>query len=184
MRFYQAESKRAFLKWGWIDFISSIPNLPFVRAGRIFSVVRVFRVLRTIRSAKVLAHFVFRNRAKGALGAVGLLAALLVVFSSIMILNCERDPKSNIVTATDALLWALSTLGNVGSGNKFPVTPEGRLIGAVLMVAGVALVSTFTAYVASVFLEPADNKEEKKLDLLLEEVRLLRSKVEELERKR
>ncbi len=180
-RLYRAENKRAFLKWGWIDFVSSIPNLPFIRVGRLFSVMRLFRMLRTIRSAKILAHFVYRNRARGALWSAGLMGALLVIFSSIAILNCERDPKANIKTGNDALLWSLATLGNMSSGDKYPVTPEGRVIGAVLMLGGVALVSTFTAFIASFFLEPGGKKEEEKLDLVLEEVRVLRQKIEQLE---
>jgi voltage-gated potassium channel len=31
IRLYQAESKLAFLKWGWIDFIACIPNLEVLR---------------------------------------------------------------------------------------------------------------------------------------------------------
>src|SRR5881396_3714896 len=33
-RLYRAENRMAFLKWGWIDFISSIPNLDLFRWGR------------------------------------------------------------------------------------------------------------------------------------------------------
>ncbi|MCZ8216869.1 MAG: ion transporter, partial [Cyclobacteriaceae bacterium] len=34
IRFYKAESKLKFMKWGWIDLISSIPNVDFLRFGR------------------------------------------------------------------------------------------------------------------------------------------------------
>jgi voltage-gated potassium channel len=33
VRFYKAESKLTFLKWGWIDLIASIPNVQFLRVG-------------------------------------------------------------------------------------------------------------------------------------------------------
>ena len=45
-RLYRAESKLAFLKWGWVDFISSIPLLTWFRWGRVVSMIRVIRVLR------------------------------------------------------------------------------------------------------------------------------------------
>jgi voltage-gated potassium channel len=45
------------------------------------------------------------------------------------------------------------TITTVGYGDKFPVTTEGRLIAALLMTAGVGLFGTFTAFVASWFVE-------------------------------
>src|ERR1039457_2781751 len=43
IRFYKAESKLVFLKWGWIDLIASIPNLPVLRVGRLVRILRVIR---------------------------------------------------------------------------------------------------------------------------------------------
>src|SRR2546423_8023445 len=53
-RLYQAESKVAFMKWGWIDLISSIPMLDIFRWGRLLRIVRILRILRGVRSAKVI----------------------------------------------------------------------------------------------------------------------------------
>src|SRR5437899_10157242 len=39
-RFYRAESKLAFMKWGWIDLIACIPNLEILRWGRLVRVLR------------------------------------------------------------------------------------------------------------------------------------------------
>ena len=55
---------------------------------------------------------------------------LLVIFSSIAILNVETAPESNIKTAEDAIWWAFVTITTVGYGDKFPVTTEGRIIAA------------------------------------------------------
>jgi voltage-gated potassium channel len=76
---------------------------------------------------------------------------LLIIFSSIAILQVEKDPASNIKSAEDAIWWAYVTITTVGYGDKYPVTTEGRVIAAVLMTAGVGLFGTFTAYVASWF---------------------------------
>lgn len=35
VRFHKAKSKLAFLKWGWIDLVASIPNVPILRVGRL-----------------------------------------------------------------------------------------------------------------------------------------------------
>ena len=70
--------------------------------------------------------------------------------------------------------------GWIGYGDKFPVTHEGRIIAALLMTAGVGLFGTFTAYVASYFLEAEREKEENEIQQLIGEVRLLREKVDSL----
>ncbi len=150
-RLYKSPNKASFMKWGWIDLISSIPSLPFVRFGRIFRLIRLFRILRAFRSIRVLSRHLFRNRVEGTMSAVAIITFLVVIFSSISILLVETDSASNIKSAEDAIWWSLSTITTVGYGDKFPVTTEGRLIGVTLMIVGVGLFGTFTAYVASWF---------------------------------
>lgn len=153
IRFNKAESKLQFMKWGWIDLISSIPMISFLRVGRTFRIIRIIRLLRAMRSVKNISKFVFKNRAKGTLTLVSTLTLLLVITSSISILQFETDVNSNIKTAEDALWWSYTTVTTVGYGDKFPVTTEGRLIAIVLMTAGVGLFGTFTAYIATLFIE-------------------------------
>jgi voltage-gated potassium channel len=150
-RLVKSKNKSSFMKWGWIDLISSIPSLPFVRFGRLFRLIRLFRILRAFRSIKVLTQHLFQNRVQGTMSAVAIITFLVVIFSSISILMVEKDPGSNIKNAEDAIWWSLVTVTTVGYGDKFPVTTEGRLIGVVLMFVGVGLFGTFTAYVASWF---------------------------------
>jgi len=151
VRFYKAENKLAFMKWGWIDLISSVPAVSYLRAGRILRLIRLLRLIRAFRSTQMFVKYVFRNKAKGAFTSVTLLAILLIIFSSIAILQVEKDPNSNIKSAEDAIWWAYVTITTVGYGDKYPVTMEGRIIAAVLMTAGVGLFGTFTAYVSSWF---------------------------------
>ena len=181
VRLYKAESKRSFLKWGWIDLISSIPMFEALRWGRLVRLIRILRILRAFRSTKILLSYIFQHRAQGTFATVALISIVLVVFSAIAILNLENVPESNIKTSADALWWAFVTITTVGYGDKFPVTHEGRFIAAVLMTAGVGLFGTFTAYIASYFLEAERQKDESDIQQLIAEVRMLREKVESLE---
>ena len=156
IRFYRSENKLAFMKWGWIDLISSVPAVSYLRAGRVLRLIRLLRLIRAFRSTQSFVKYVFRNKAKGAFTSVTILAILLIIFSSIAILQVEKDPNSNIKTAEDAIWWAYVTITTVGYGDKFPVTTEGRIIAAVLMTAGVGLFGTFTAYVSSWFVVVKD----------------------------
>ena len=81
------------------------------------------------------------------------------------------------------LWWAFTTLTTVGYGDSFPVTVEGRLVAAVLMTVGVGLFGTFTAYIATSFMEVGQKKESDEIQVLIEEVRMLRTQVEMLSNK-
>lgn len=153
IRFYQAPHKLKFLRWGWIDLLASVPNLPVLRVGRTLRLVRLLRILRAFRSTRHLLHHLFRSRVQGTFTAVALVAVLMVIFSSIAILQVETRPDSNIKTAEDALWWSYSTITTVGYGDKYPVTGAGRLIAAALMTVGVGLFGTFTGFLASWFVE-------------------------------
>ncbi len=159
IRFYNADNKLRFLKWGWLDLISSIPNIDFLRAGRAFRLIRILRILRAFRSTKHLIGHIYQNPAQGAFTTVSILAVVLILFSSIVILQLEDSPDSNIKTAEDALWWSYVTITTVGYGDKFPVTTGGRMLAAVLMTAGVGLFGTFTAYISSWFLANRNNQQ-------------------------
>lgn len=159
IRFFRADEKLKFMQWGWIDLLSSIPMIGIFRIGRILRLIRLIRIVRAFRSTKKLIIHIFANKVQGALTSVSILAILLIIFSSIAILQVETDPNSNIKTAEDAIWWAYVTITTVGYGDKFPVTIEGRIIAAILMTAGVGLFGTFTAFVASWFV--SDKKNEK-----------------------
>ncbi|MEO6132341.1 MAG: potassium channel family protein, partial [Saprospiraceae bacterium] len=148
-----------FMRWGWIDLISSIPMVDALRIGRLFRLIRLLRVIRAFRSTRQLVHHIFKNKAQGTLTSVSIFAILLIIFSAIAILQVENDPNSNIKTAEDAMWWAYVTITTVGYGDKFPVTTEGRIIASVLMTAGVGLFGTFTAYIASLFVEDQNAKD-------------------------
>ena len=183
VRFRQAPSKRAFMKWGWIDFLSSIPVLDAFRVGRLVRVIRILRLLRAFRSAKTLIQFMLTTRRTSSFIGVVTICFILLVFSSIAMLQFESDEASNIKSAPDALWWAMTTMTTVGYGDRYPVTTEGRIVACVLMVAGVGLFGSFTGYMASLLVEPEIKDESKDLRLLTEEIRSLREKVESLEKR-
>ena len=152
------------MRWGWIDLLSSIPTLEYFRPGRALRLVRLLRILRAFRSLKHLTNHVFRRKVQGAFTTVAIIAVLMVIFSSIAILQVEDDPNSNIKTAEDALWWSYVTITTVGYGDKYPVTTEGRIIAVFLMTTGVGLFGTFTGFVASWFVEERHEEREKEVE--------------------
>jgi voltage-gated potassium channel len=163
VRFFSAKNKLHYMRWGWIDLISSIPVFDVFLAGRAFRIFQLLRVLRAFRSIRLLIKYYFSNKVKGAFTSASIIGILMVIFSAIGILEIEKDaPGSNIKTAEDALWWAYVTITTVGYGDKFPVTSEGRILASILITVGVGLFGTFTAYVASWFVEKREAEEEEK----------------------
>ncbi len=186
---FTTDDKKKYLKWGWIDLISSIPTISFLRWGRFFRVIRIFRLLRGIRSIKVILHFIFQNRAKGTLLTVTLISFVLVIFGAIAILNCETIDGANILTPSDALWWAFVTITTVGYGDYYPVTTLGRVVASILMTAGVGLFGTFTAYVSAYFVQLTSVEQEineiedesqimqRKLDIIMDEISTIKKEI-------
>jgi voltage-gated potassium channel len=151
-RFYKAESKLAFLKWGWIDLVASIPNLPILRVGRLVRILRIIRLLRALRATQKISSMLLKNKLHTGVASVALTSFLLVMFCSVGILICEQsDPGANIKTAGDAIWWSVSTITTVGYGDVYPVTAEGRVLAMVLMVSGIGLFGMLSGLAASFF---------------------------------
>jgi voltage-gated potassium channel len=52
------------------------------------------------------------------------------------------------------------TITTVGYGDRYPVTNAGRLVGVLVMTAGVGLFGTLSGFLANTFLSPPKKKEE------------------------
>lgn len=181
VRFRRAPSKLVFMKWGWIDLVSSIPAYDFLRWGRMVRVIRIMRILRAFRSSRHLVAFLYLRRTRNLALTVVLTAFVLVIFSSIAVLVFEDEKESNIRTPFDAVWWAVSTMTTVGYGDKVPVTMEGKIVAMILMVTGVALFGVLTGLFARLFVQPELKKEDADIAALAQEIRLLRERLERME---
>jgi voltage-gated potassium channel len=166
--------------WGWVDLLSSIPMIDAFRAGRLARILRILRVLRGIKATRLLLDFVLNRRAQSAVLAATLVTILVVMVGGASVLHFEDATDSNIKTPEDAVWWSLVTLTTVGYGDRFPVTSEGRLVGALLMIMGVALVGTFSGLAASWFLSPVATRNRSEIELLRAELADLRRLLEPL----
>lgn len=175
LNLYRAERPlHYFSTWGWVDLVSSVPTFDALRFGRAARIFRIFRVLRGARATKLIASFLLDRRAEGTLLAASLVTILLLVSSSIAILQLETTSHANIKGPGDAVWWAFVTLTTVGYGDLYPVTAEGRAVGAVLITAGVGLFGTLSGFVAAWFLRPGHRQEETGLEEIRQEIAELR----------
>jgi voltage-gated potassium channel len=115
------------------------------------------RPLRLLRLVTLLA-FLQRGAGRALRGRVVIYAVgaslILVFVAALAELDVERDAVGgHIHNFGDALWWACVTITSVGYGDVTPVTIEGRIIAVGVMIAGIALLGTVTATLASFFID-------------------------------
>lgn len=176
-----APDRKAYLKWGWIDLVSSIPTLDTLRWGRAVRVLRILRVLRAVRSVRTLLAIMFARRAAGLLLTTAMASFFLVVGSAVAILNLEEGPAVKVRTASDALWWSFEMLISQGSGLYNPVTIEGRLLAAALSITGFVLLGAFVAGISASVLGEEEAKIESEESEILDQVRKLNERLAAIE---
>jgi voltage-gated potassium channel len=152
-RLRTARPRRLYLvrRFGWADLLSVVPVLGVFR---IFRVVRTVRLLRR-RGPEQMAVDVDRGRAQATFLITVFLVLIVVEFAGMAIFLVESQaPDGNIKDASDAIWWGFVTATTVGYGDRYPVTNAGRVIGTILLFAGIALFSVLTGFIANGFLAP------------------------------
>ena len=90
------------------------------------------------------------------------------------------DPKT-FSTPWLGMWWALETVTTVGYGDVVPATSAGKILGAFLLLGGLALLSVVTATITSSFIARVQRTTRTDADSeLLSEVQELRRRVDEL----
>ncbi|TFB54781.1 potassium channel family protein [Cryobacterium tagatosivorans] len=118
--------------------------LPALRPLRLLRYVRLRHFERTVGGA-------FRSRVSIYLAAT---IVLLVYMATLSVLDMERSATgANITTFGDGLWWSLVTVTSVGYGDYYPVTLQGRIIAAGLMLCGIGMLGLVTAALASWIVE-------------------------------
>jgi voltage-gated potassium channel len=172
-----------------VRFALARRRLRFVLRNPFDLAVVVLPMLRQLRALRVVTVVTLLNRrlihsmqqrvavyASGATLLVGLCASLAV-------LDAERAaPDATITDFPNALWWTLTTITTVGYGDRYPVTGEGRLVAATLMVGGIALLGVVTGLVASWLVRTLSGAEEAAEARTAAAVAELRTELAELRR--
>lgn len=180
-RLWLAEHKWRFVRRHVLDLVVIL--LPMFRQLR---ALRVITVLTTL-------HRQVSDDFRGKVGVYVGGATVLVGFSAALaVYEAERThPDASITTFGDALWWTITTISTVGYGDRYPVTWEGRIVAGTLMLAGIALLGTVTATIASLFVEKirvvedaveqVEREQEAEAGVLLAEIRRLHERLDELQ---
>ena len=142
---------------GIIDFLAIVPS---ILALFIVSVdLRWLRVLRLLRLLKI-SHYSTAledlwsaiSHERSSFVAALYLFAIALFFSSAMMYVAEHNAQpEKFRSIPETMWWSLITLTTVGYGDVSPLTPAGKIIGAITAIMGVCVVALLTGIVANAF---------------------------------
>jgi voltage-gated potassium channel len=148
--------------------------LPMLRPLRLLRLITLLGVVQRVAGTAL--------RGRVALYVCGT-TVLIVFVSSLAMLDAERHAVgATITTFGDSVWWAFVTITTVGYGDYTPVTTTGRLIAVVMMTAGIALLGTVTATLASWFVQRISEEDEASQSATRAQVRDLSAEITALRR--
>ncbi len=149
------------------QIIDLLAILPFYLGHMMGVDLRVLRALRLLRFLKLsryspAMHTLMRvmSNERRALSGAALLLAGAVLFASTGIHYLEHEAQPDKFGSVPASAWwAVATLTTVGYGDVTPVTPLGRVFGAVVMVTGLCILALPVAIISTGFAQEVSRRD-------------------------
>lgn len=160
-----------FIAQNWALPLIILGGLPFLFEYRpLMQPLSALRPLLAIYilfpSLKTLINFFFDGHLRTTL----LGAAVVIVIFGILVAGVDPSVKS----VWDGIWWALATVSTIGYGDVVPSSALGRLLGAILVVLGVAIFVIITANILAYNLKKETKqleKEGREVEELLDEIK-------------
>lgn len=152
-----------------IDLLAILPfylpmiiplDLRFIRAVRLFRLFRLFKMGRYSKAVFTLKK-VLKDKKEELILVIFVVFLLLIIFSSLMyFIEKEAQPEafSNI---PEAMWWGIITLTTVGYGDVYPITPLGKILGALIAFLGIGMFALPAGILSSGLAEAVQKKELK-----------------------
>ena len=139
--------------FGIMDLLAILPTylsaVRFLTVFRILRVLRVFRVLKLgnhVKQAELLRQALYASRQK-ILVFLCFVLTLVVIIGAIMYTIEPHD--GGFTSIPQSVYWAIVTLTTVGYGDISPQTPMGKILAAMVMLLGYAIIAVPTGIVTA-----------------------------------
>ncbi|VAV90007.1 Potassium voltage-gated channel subfamily KQT; possible potassium channel, VIC family [hydrothermal vent metagenome] len=118
---------------------------------RFLRVLRLLRILKFTRYSSALSMLmdVFREESNAFFGGFFILIVMLVLASSGAYLAEHSTQPEKFGSIPAAMWWAVATLTTVGYGDVTPITPAGKLFGALVAIVGIGMAALPAGILAS-----------------------------------
>ncbi len=154
--------KHAYIKRNWLFLIAAIPYVQTLRLFQMFRVVRLLNILKITQALKgflPMLRYVTKNKKRSAVALYLTLTIFISLYCGIGLYLFEKGANTRIGTDGDVLWMAFTTL--TLSKDIVPMTGEGRLLSAMLVITGMGLFSLFLAELSSIFIQYVQREREE-----------------------
>lgn len=153
----------AFSALGIIDLLAFLPAAIVLASGRhatlaALGVLPFFKLIRYSPAMRSLLAAVHAER-RALIGCVVILTGVVLTFASLLY-AIERDVQPDkLGTITQAMWWAIVTLGTVGYGDVVPVTALGKFVSVFAIVSGFAMIALPVAIISTAFADEVKRRD-------------------------
>ena len=143
LRWYDAVSRRTYMREHWLDLVSAIPLVGGLRSVRVLRLIRLFPQARVLRAVSREADA--RLHQRQSLWFLVPCLFVLWISASTAYWVFEHGTNPRVHTFGDALYWSFVTATTVGYGDVSPVTSEGRVVAGLVIFLGIGLLGFASA---------------------------------------
>jgi voltage-gated potassium channel Kch len=111
-----------------------------------------------------------------AVSTIIVVAIVLVLVAGLLARIVEPETFHSIGLA---YWWAVTTVTTVGYGDVVPESPGGRVVAAMLMLTGLALIPTLTSVIVSTLIGKTRRSEQERIEQLEKEQAVVLARIEE-----
>ena len=159
VRIWCSPNRRAYITsiYGVVDLLAILPTYIAlaVPAASSLLIVRLLRILRIFRVLRLLSYLSEANILAGALRKswrkIFVFFSLMIVIT--MIFGCVvyvlEGPENGFNNIPLSIYWAIVTITTVGYGDLVPQTAPGRLVSAMGMLLGYAIIAVPTGIITA-----------------------------------
>lgn len=154
LRIYAAKDRKEYIFsfWGIIDFLSIIPSaisllifgqqtIQVIRIVRFLRIFKVLRLVRFISEGYELVKILQKGLYKIAV-FMSFIFVLVILLGAFMYVAEEGTPGFESIPS--CIYYSIITITTVGFGDITPITPLGRFVSSIIMLAGYALIAVPT----------------------------------------
>ncbi|MBE2897289.1 ion transporter [Pasteurellaceae bacterium 20609_3] len=159
------------LKWlitpsAVIDLLAILPSIlhyfiPFdLRLLRIFRLIRILKLARYFTAMQLMLKVIARE--KRSFQAVLMILLILIIISASAIYVVEHNVQPQVFgSIPKSMWWAVVTLTTVGYGDVTPITPLGKILGAIITVLGIGVAALPAGILASGFASELNQRRQR-----------------------
>jgi len=137
-------------------------DLRFIRALRLLRAFRVLKIGRYSEAMKLIGDVISKTKEE-ILTTLFMVSIFLIVTSTLMYF-AEHDAQPEAFSnAFDGIWWSIVTLTTVGYGDIYPITPLGKVLGAIMALLGIGMFALPAGILASGFLEEIQKKRKRRI---------------------